>query len=188
MASDATDSWQSCCETVTQGCVTLWSEPAASIFRWQNKERSQCLPPFVSLHPPPPAPPPFPSFVIPSFSFHQQATLLLYLPLILSPLFPLTIPFHHPLHPVTKADSLLWLHRSTPPTPTQHTRTHTHTFSLPQPPYSHSLFWEKTRVRSLKEHKHCGYMMHLLNWYNKKSTHHLQLIFYTGYCDTNIFL
>lgn len=33
VASDATDTWQSCCETVTQGCVTLWSEPAASIFR-----------------------------------------------------------------------------------------------------------------------------------------------------------
>ncbi len=59
VASDATDTWQSCCETVTQGCVTLWSEPAVSVFRRQNKERSQCLPSFLSvlllllLQPPP---------------------------------------------------------------------------------------------------------------------------------------
>lgn len=49
VASDAGDTWQSCSETVTQGCVTLWCEPAVSVFRRQNKERSQCLPSFLSV-------------------------------------------------------------------------------------------------------------------------------------------
>lgn len=48
VASDAKDTWQSCRETVTQGCVTLWSEPAVSVFR-QNKGRTRCLPSFFSL-------------------------------------------------------------------------------------------------------------------------------------------
>lgn len=33
VASDARDTWQSCCETVTQGCVTFLSEPAVSVLR-----------------------------------------------------------------------------------------------------------------------------------------------------------
>lgn len=70
VASDATDTWQSCCETVTQGRVTHWSEPAVSVFRRQNKERSQCLPSFLSVLRL--QPPPSPSFVTLSFGLHQQ--------------------------------------------------------------------------------------------------------------------
>ena len=118
VASDATDTWQSCYETVTQGCVTLWSESAVSVFRRENKETSQCLPlflPVLLLQPPP-----FSSFVVLSSSLHRHTSfssscavrlpclLSPYLfPPILSPLLSLTLPFHHPLHPVTKADSLL---------------------------------------------------------------------------------
>lgn len=118
MASDATDTWRSCCETVTQGRVTLWSEPAVSVFRRQNKERSQCLPSFLSvllLQPPPffflchslLLPPPAHTLFSSSHTIHPPCFSPYLFPPILSPLLSLTLPFHHPLHPVTKADSLL---------------------------------------------------------------------------------
>lgn len=58
VASDATATWPRCCETATEGWVTLWSEAAGSVFKRQNKERSQCLPSFFSVLQPPPFPSP----------------------------------------------------------------------------------------------------------------------------------
>lgn len=48
VASDATDTWQSCRETLTQGCVTLWSEPAVSTFQ-RKEQREKSVSAFVSL-------------------------------------------------------------------------------------------------------------------------------------------
>lgn len=119
VASDATDTWQCCCETVTQGCVTLWSEPAVSVFQ-MTEQREKSVSAFVSLCPPPPAPslsflchslllpPPAHAILLLTHAIHLPCLLSPYLfPPILSPLLSLTLPFHHPLHPVTKADSLL---------------------------------------------------------------------------------
>lgn len=112
VASDATDTWQSCCETVTQGCVTLWSEPAVSVCRRQNKERSQCLPSFFSvlLQPPPffflchalLLPPPAHTLFSPSHTlFSSSHTLFIYtLLLVLSlPSNILTSPLTNPPSP-----------------------------------------------------------------------------------------
>lgn len=89
---------KSCCETVTQGFVTLWSEPAVSIFRRQNKrEKSVCL--RFSLASSSSSPLPHHSLLVPppAHTIHlPSSALALSLP---SPLLSPTLPFHHTLHP-----------------------------------------------------------------------------------------
>lgn len=131
VASETTNTWQGCCETVTQCCATPCTEPAASIFRQRNKKRSQCLPPLLSVL----QPPPLHSF----FGFTHQSPATdplthLFHPR-LSPLLSLILPFHHLLHP-------LWLRL-------------THCCdSADPPPNTHRDRWVHLTCKHRNMHKH----------------------------------
>lgn len=155
-------------------------------------------------------PPPSPSFVILCFFLHQHTLfsssshthtthlLCLLLPhlftSIFSPLLSPTLPFHHPLHPVTKAESLLWLHNKPPPPSTytqadactdKHRNTHTYTFSLRHPSYSHSLCLRRDNSQVFERAQKIGDVIQTLSHnLEQHSTHStkplLQIIHSTG--------
>lgn len=153
------------CEAATEGCVTLWSEPAGSVFR-KEEQREKSVSAFVSLsvlqtlspsffcwflsplsenththtHNSPPGSPsihrphsrPISSFQYSHLFSHQTS---------------LSITR---FQPVTQADSLLWLHRYTPPSleaTGRNMNRNTHSSSHPHCKRDNSQVPEKTTHR-----------------------------------------
>lgn len=116
MASHATDTWQGCYETVTQHKALLHSGLNQLRTFSDDRSRQKSVSAIVDLCPPP---------ALTCFYFLCYS-LRLPLPLHHYPVFPHLFPcntftspltnpyFRHSLYPVTVADSLLWLHPSSP--------------------------------------------------------------------------